>query len=76
METFSVQYPWVLHPSFPEQVKRVEKGGYAFMTDSAAADITIADNCELVKADETFMMYQYGVGLQKNSAYTRMFSEG
>ncbi len=49
--------------------------GYVYFTDMNSIEMASADDCELDVLQEKFSPLHFCVALQKNSAYTAVFSE-
>ena len=71
---FNRSDPRVLSPSRELHLAMVNKGGYAVIGDKTMFEVAMSKECGLEMTKETFMPIEYGVGLQRRSAYKAIFS--
>ncbi len=54
----------------------VINGGYAYITPLITAEVEMAKSCEMSLVKEQFFPQYFAFGLQNNSAYNELFSDG
>ncbi|GFR83294.1 glutamate receptor [Elysia marginata] len=75
MEAFYAQDPSIYSYDPNVHLRRVKRGGYAYIADNGMFTSWLAYNCDLMILKEKFFPAKYAIGLPNNSAYTKLFSE-
>ena len=57
-----------------DHLEMVEGGNYAYLAEETSLKTRTSTSCELDLIKETLASVGYGIGLQKNSAYSDLFS--
>ena len=66
-------YP-VLHHLEETHIRLLYEGNYAYIADLMTYEVARATTCDIAAVKENYITLHYGIGMQKNSAYTDMIS--
>ena len=68
--------PVVLSADHQEHIDKVLEGNYAYIGDKTGFETAMSQHCNLEVVKDEFLPSQYAIGLQNNSAFVDIVSQG